>query len=160
MKAPQTGFWSGILATGAMTFALFKLRELLPVPKEAPLPPATITEDIAGPAGVTDAFSPARKSDLTMISHFGYGVACAELFALIQRRVEAPPIGAGMLYGVAVWTGSYFGLLPALGSRASAPRLRSATNLQMFVAHLVWGASLGYAEKELRRKGSSFLQAR
>jgi uncharacterized membrane protein YagU involved in acid resistance len=160
MRAAQVGIWSGILATGAMTLALFKLMKIPPTTKDSPLPPTVVTGEVAEPLGLDQSLSQNRRSDMTMISHFGYGVAAAEVFSFLQKKMNAPPIALGLLYGATVWGASYFGLLPAMGSRASAFRMSPIKNLDMLLAHLVWGASLGYSEHELRTRGEALLAAR
>jgi hypothetical protein len=45
---------------------------------------------------------------------------------------------------MAVWAGSYLGLLPAAGILPSATRDYPERNAVMIGAHVVWGAALGY----------------
>jgi putative membrane protein len=45
----------------------------------------------------------------------------------------------GPLFGLIVWTTSYFGLLPALGILTSAEKHPVRRSGLMIVAHLVWG---------------------
>jgi uncharacterized membrane protein YagU involved in acid resistance len=65
----------------------------------------------------------------------------------------------GSVFGALVWATSYLGWIPAFGFKTSAYKLTGIRNLQMFLAHLVWGASLGIAESELRKSGKRMLDA-
>ena len=47
------------------------------------------------------------------------------------------------LYGLAVWAGSYLGLLPALGIMSPATDHPLRRTALMIAAHLVWGSALG-----------------
>jgi hypothetical protein len=45
------------------------------------------------------------------------------------------------MVGMALWTASYLGWLPAFGLRRSAVKESGGQSLQMICAHLVWGAT-------------------
>jgi uncharacterized membrane protein YagU involved in acid resistance len=109
--------------------------------------------------GLPQKLSSRARVDLTMISHFGYGVVCALLYSTIAPRSSAKPWMTGSFFGALVWATSYLGWIPAFGFKTSAYKLTGERNLQMFLAHLVWGASLGIAESELRNRGKRMLDA-
>lgn len=66
-----------------------------------------------------------------------------------------PLLGAG--FGMLVWATSYLGWIPALRLSPAAPRAPKGENLMMIAAHLVFGAALFYAEKELEQRGRALL---
>lgn len=155
----DTGFWAGILATGPMTLALFELQKDSPGLRNSPLPPARLTTESLQPVGIPQSLNSRARVDLTMLSHFGYGVACALIYSFAVRDFKSRPAVKGTLFGAAVWAVSYLGWIPLFGFKSSAFHLSFGRNLQMFLAHLVWGASLGIAEDELRARGKTQLDA-
>jgi uncharacterized membrane protein YagU involved in acid resistance len=159
MKTLQTGFWAGILANGPMTMALFRLQKDLPIAPSSPLPPAKLTTDISEP--VTKHISSNRRVDLMLLSHFAYSISCAVVYTWGARKVKnKSPLVKGACFGLGVWSLSYLGWIPALSSRASAPKSSPSKNLQMILAHLVWGTSLAYAVDELTKSGNQMLDGR
>ncbi|MEJ7606229.1 MAG: DUF6789 family protein [Bryobacteraceae bacterium] len=62
---------------------------------------------------------------------------------MIAGKSGLPPAAEGALYGLAVWGGSYLGVMPATGLYKSATEEPAARNALMIAAHLVWGAALG-----------------
>lgn len=155
----DTGFWAGILATGPMTLALFELQKDSPGLRNSPLPPARMTTESLQPMGIPQNLNSRARVDLTMLSHFGYGVACALIYTFASKRLPGKPAARGSLFGAAVWAVSYLGWIPMFGFKTSAYHLSFGRNMQMLIAHLVWGASLGIAEHELRSRGKVQLDA-
>lgn len=157
MNTIQSGAWAGILATGPMTLAMFELQKNLPAAQKSPLPPATLTHQLTRPIGLSQNLSSSRRADLAMISHFGFGLASGVLYALTEGKLKAPPILKGSLFGLSVWAVSYAGWIPAIGFRASAFRMPARRNALMIFAHLIWGASLGFAAREMKQFGNQML---
>lgn len=155
----DTGFWAGILATGPMTLALFELQKDSPGLRNSPLPPARMTTESLQPVGIPQSLNSRARVDLTMLSHFGYGVACALIYSFAAKDFKAKPAVKGTLFGAAVWAVSYLGWIPLFGFKTSAYHLSLKRNVQMLLAHIVWGASLGIAEDELRTRGKVQLDA-
>jgi uncharacterized membrane protein YagU involved in acid resistance len=154
MKKTEVGIWSGIFATSVMTLALFELSKS----KKQQLPPAKVTRDVLKPFNINKAISKNEEPEVTLISHFIYGIGCSLAYTGIQNHLRRPSITGGVAYGISVWIGSYFGLLPAMQSRAAAYHLPKTTNLKMLLAHIVWGASLGYSQKILSQHGEKMLE--
>ena len=76
-------------------------------------------------------------------------------FGMIAPRRPLPAIGAGMLFGLGVWTVSYLGWLPAAGVRHS-PRWDPPARTKLLIAsHLVWGAAAGLILGTARRAPAS-----
>lgn len=152
MNRVQNGIWSGILATGLMTVAMMRIRRRFPASEKEALPPAKLTRDIAEKTGVAPALSRARRRDATFVAHYGYGAFCGALYALFAGKTKHP-VARGMAYGMGVWSISYLAGLPALRLRPSAYAQSWRENAMMIAAHLVWGSTLGFAEREFRREG-------
>lgn len=128
MNTLQNGFWSGVLATAPMTSMMMALAKSNP--EQKPLPPALLTEDLTAP--IADSLSSNRRADLSMVSHFGFGVALGSVYALSRMRRSSTSVQSDVLKGAAfgsfVWASSYLGWIPALGMRPSAKiLLRHAT---------------------------------
>lgn len=159
MNTVQNGIWSGILATGPMTLAMFSMQRSLPESEKSPLPPATLTFEST--KLVAKKVSPSARADLTMLSHFAYGISCALIYSAAQKLApKAPAIVKGGVFGLGVWAISYLGWTPLAGFRASAPNMPARRNAMMIAAHLVWGAALGYSEQVLRESGNQMLDGR
>jgi hypothetical protein len=58
-------------------------------------------------------------------------------------------------YGLAVWSASYLGWLPAVGLYRSALDDSPRRNLLMLSAHVVWGACLGALTERVARDDSA-----
>lgn len=157
MNTVQNGFWSGVLATGPMTLAMFAWQRKLPVLERSPLPPATLTDQVTKSFRVNSLIPSNRRADLTMTSHFAFGITTGILYSFLSRRIKAPPVLKGSLFGLSVWAASYLGWIPAAGLRASAFKMPTRRNELMVAAHMVWGACLGFAENELARSGNQML---
>lgn len=143
MNEMTTGALAGFAATVPMTWAMEVLHRRLPDHERHPLPPREITERVAAEAGVADDLSETEHVGLALAGHFGYGTVAGALYGPVARHLPLPPVAAGMAYGLAVWAGSYLGLLPALGIMSPATRHPPRRTGVMIAAHLVWGAALG-----------------
>lgn len=135
---------AGCAATLPMTvWMLAAQRFLLPERERYPLPPERITRNAAEAAGL-DAV--ARNESVldaaTLLNHFAYGAAAGTLYAPL-RAWPASPALKGIALGTVVWSGSYLGLLPALGLLSPATRHPARRNALMIVAHVVWGGITG-----------------
>lgn len=154
MAFMQRGVWSGVLATSAMTTAMFAWQAY----DESPLPPAQLTDEL-----VPEALKPnssSRRRDITLLSHFGFGIAMASIYAFANRaRSERhlTEISKGSGFALLVWAGSYLGWIPALGLRPAAKRLSLSQNLMMIGTHLIWGATLGFSNSILKSREKHML---
>ena len=142
---------AGLLATLPMTATMGALFRALPRRERDPLPPRQITsrvlERIAGEAAPEDVEVPA-----TWISHFAYGAGAGLAFGLLPDERSLPPVAKGVAFGLAVWSGSYLGWLPAVGLMPPATRHPPGRVALMIAAHVVWGAALGALAGGPRRR--------
>lgn len=170
MDSLQRGIWSGAIATGPMTLALFRIHKELPKNERLPLPPAKLTQEMTAPFH-SKALAPNQQEGLTMLSHFAYGLACGVVYAVGRELFHKmngekssperlPPSVVGGLFGLGVWAFSYLGWIPMAGFQTQAPKMSWRRNVMMIFSHWVWGSSLGLTERELRERGASLLDGR
>lgn len=138
-----SGAVAGFLATAPMTVAMEAMRRLLPAREQYPLPPSTITAELTEETGLRQHMNQEEHRALTLLNHFGYGTGTGALYGLFAGKLNLPPVLSGIAYGLAVWSVSYLGLLPALGLFRPAGDQPARRNALMIVAHIIWGAVLG-----------------
>ena len=134
---------AGVIATVPMTIVMEELHRILPGEHDGPLPPREVTEGLYENFTDTEDVSEEQLEQATLLLHYSFGGVAGALFPFIAPRRLSAAIGAGMLYGLAVWTGSYLGWLPAMGVRHHARHDPRGRTTMMIAAHLVWGATLG-----------------
>jgi uncharacterized membrane protein YagU involved in acid resistance len=143
MNRHTLGLLAGFTATIPMTLAMTALHRRLPPQERYPLPPEEITAKLAEEASQEEHIGRPEHHAATLITHFGYGAMMGGVYAPLAEKIPGPPVIGGMGYGLAVWAGSYLGLLPALGILKPATEHPLRRNALMIAAHLVWGAALG-----------------
>jgi putative membrane protein len=74
---------------------------------------------------------------------FLFGAVAGSLYAMFDDRIPLHRSVKGSLMGLAVWSGSYLGWIPAFGILTSATKHPWRRNMLMIVAHLIWGVVLG-----------------
>ncbi len=153
MNALVAGAAAGMAATVPMTAVMKRMHRALPPGERYPLPPRIITMRLAEAAGVRRQLDERQRRRLTLLAHFGYGTSVGSLFGLIAPRRPAAAVGAGVAYGLAVWAGSYLGLLPALHILTPATEHPARRSGVMIAAHVVWGATLGAMASAFRNDG-------
>jgi putative membrane protein len=136
------GSIAGFLATAPMTVAMMAMHRALPHQDQEPLPPRQITDNAAAQAGV-DIGDEDTRNATALGAHFAYGASVGALYGPFAGSSGLPSAVEGMLYGVAVWGGSYLGILPGAGLYRSAKDESAPRNAMIIAAHLLWGASLG-----------------
>lgn len=141
----SAGGAAGLVATVPMSAVMAALHQSLPPEDRHALPPRHITERVTQEAGVDDDLSEPEKQALTAAAHFGYGAAAGTVYGLVRPRIPLPGALSGLVYGLAVWAGSYMGLLPRLRLYRHAVDESAERNAMMIAAHVVWGATLGAA---------------
>jgi hypothetical protein len=134
---------AGFVATAPMTAFMAAAYRWLPRQERVPLPPRQITEQVGRRAAIPEPREERNRVLVTLVAHFGYGGAAGALYGLLPSRDDPHPAVRGVVFGLAVWTGSYLGLLPALGLLPIATRHPWRRNLLMIAAHVVWGATTG-----------------
>jgi uncharacterized membrane protein YagU involved in acid resistance len=91
------------------------------------------------------------KVALALVSHFGYGMGGGAVYAcIVPARFQDP--GTGTVFGAMVWLAGYEGWLPAFGVLPPAHKDRPGRAASVYVGHLVYGWTLGWAARRLQRK--------
>lgn len=137
------GAAAGTAAAIPMTAYWEYMHARLPGEPPRPLPPREVLEALAVKAGVNRQLSERDMQNLTLAAHFGYAAVTGALFGLILPRRRVAALGAGMLFGLGVWSASYLGWLPATGVRHHPRYDPPARTGLMIGGHLVWGATVG-----------------
>ena len=136
---------AGLAATVPMTLAMTAMHRRLPARQRYPLPPRQITMNAARKAGVDvrEDLDEEERTGLTLLAHFGYGTAVGALYGPLAPKHLGASVAGGVGWGLAVWAGSYLGLLPALNLLPPATRHPPRRNALMIASHVVWGAATG-----------------
>jgi uncharacterized membrane protein YagU involved in acid resistance len=113
------------------------------------LPPRQIMEEMTERVGIEDRMNENELIGLTVVSHFGYGAFFGFLYSLFEPWISLHSSLKGALAGIALWTASYLGWLPAMGILSPATRHPWRRNLLMIVAHVIWGVTLGEGVQKL-----------
>jgi uncharacterized membrane protein YagU involved in acid resistance len=133
---------AGIVATVPMTVAMEQLHRVLP-DDHRPLPPREVIEGLYEQFGAYPIADERQLQESTVLLHYLFGGAAGAVFPLLAPKSLPAAVGAGVLYGMIVWTGSYLGWLPAIGVRHHAKHDSTARTGLMVAAHMVWGMTLG-----------------
>ena len=136
-----------------------KVREMQVSRGAAMAPPADILLVIDDSGSMTEEMTQIKTNVNTFASKIG-GVGLDYVVIFIVKKgtsgntICVPPPLAGACYGLAVWAGSYLGLLPALGVLKPATEHPVRRIALMIAAHLVWGAALGATVPVIEEEGS------
>src|SRR5688572_15519923 len=87
MKAIMTSGLAGLAATVPMTIAMEMLFRELPKEEQYPLPPRTITMNLAADAGVKGSLDEKDREVVTIAGHFGYGAAVGAFYGVIGDKL-------------------------------------------------------------------------
>jgi uncharacterized membrane protein YagU involved in acid resistance len=145
------GLAGGFVGTAAMTVVMELMFRLLPRHQRAPLPPRQITSRLAGRSGLSRYLDEDDIFAATLLAHFGYGSLGGAIYTLVAERLLLRASVKGSLFGLVVWTGSYYGWVPALQLLPPASQWPRSRKILMVVAHLVWGATLAVSSSRLAR---------
>jgi uncharacterized membrane protein YagU involved in acid resistance len=146
------GALAGLLATVPMSIWMIFGQRLLSWRSQGPLPPAKITHRVLSAAGWQQELSRDQKAGLVAVSHFAYGGAAGAVYSRIAATDSVQSaVATGAVYGLAVWSGSYCGWLPAVGLYPPPTEDTAERTVLMIGAHLVWGSATGLLVHWLRR---------
>lgn len=134
------GALAGMAATLPMTMFMRSAWMRLPDQEKYALPPRQITRKVIKPAR---QLNERQQTALTLFLHIAFGAAAGCIYGAVEEKVPVPHVVKGPLAGMAVWTGSHLGWIPALGILPSASEHPWRWNVLMIVAHLIWGLTLG-----------------
>lgn len=154
------GTVAGVVATVPMTALMLLLHRQLPWHERYPLPPRKVTMEAAEDVGLADDLSEPQRVGLTAAGHFAYGGGVGGLYSMLpemlpEEILPKSPALRGVMYGLAVWSGSYLGWLPVAGLHPPATEEPARRNALMIAAHVVYGAALGVLSDWLLRSTAS-----
>lgn len=154
LEAAVVGAVAGVVATAAMTVVAAALFERLPRQQRYPLPPRELTERVmrSFPGDGTENESSVRAA--TLLSHTAFGAAAGAVFAPLASRSTGKAAVGGVVYALAVWSGSYLGWIPGMRLLRPATRHPRHRNALMISVHVIWGAVLGATTASLFRSSS------
>ena len=112
------------------------------------LPPEEITDEVMARAGAD--VDEGASNVLSTISHLGYGAGAGAAYQLLVPA-RAQGAGSGIAFALALYAGSYLGLLPALGLKPAGQGRSNVETGVMVLAHVVFGAVLGESAARARR---------
>jgi putative membrane protein len=134
-----------------MTAFMVAMHRALPAQQRDSLPPRKLTMHVAARLGLKQHMDEPTRQGATLVSHFAYGTAAGVGYGLLADRIPVHPLIKGTAYGLAVWTGSYLGVIPALGMPEAAAGETRQRNILMIAAHVIWGSAMGTTMKRLDR---------
>jgi putative membrane protein len=105
-------------------------------------PPIAISEEVARRTPLLPAADTPGFSVVWVLAHFAYGAAGGTAYCLVRRQLPASWFVSGLIFGGAVWTGSYAGYLPALDLYPAPPDDRHTRQATMIVAHAIYGLAV------------------
>ena len=146
------GALAGVVATVPMSMVMLIMHRLLPEYEQYPLPPHEITAEVAEKADMEEHLNEPEHTMATTISHFAYGAVTGTLYVATAKNMFPNPAIGGAVFGLAVWAGSYLGLLPAMGILSPATEHPLRRNALMIAAHLIWGSVTGMLVDQLERR--------
>ncbi len=145
------GLIAGAAATVPQTIAMEVTRRWMPV-HPGRFPPRQVTEEVLAALHVRRrfGFSESTWQALTTICHFAYGASAGAIYSFSPRRMHS--LNGGTVFGFLIWAGSYGVLLPLL--RITRPQTDHPIrkNLQLIIAHLIYGSSLALVSRLLSDK--------
>ncbi|NUW29841.1 hypothetical protein HTZ77_00115 [Nonomuraea sp. SMC257] len=89
---------------------------------------------------------------LATAAHFAFGMGSGALFGVLTRGRGRVPLG--VLYGLAIWYGSYAGWVPRLTTLPPAHRDRPGRQAVMAAGHVVYGVALANAVNRLDHRAA------
>jgi len=168
------GAFSGTIATIPMTAAMEAVRYWLFGAKPETFPPRQVARAMVERAGLKEFLRPFGEPGLvvfTAATHLGFGTVAGGLYGALEPLINRRESGeaevlthsmirkgdlraavAGVGFGMLVWTGSYFGWLPALGVVKPQGDHPLRKNAVLGLSHVVWGAALGVMCHRLQQR--------
>jgi Family of unknown function (DUF6789)/Protein of unknown function (DUF1440) len=133
------GARAGLVATVPMSGVMLAARRLGIMQRRQP--PEVMVDEAAGAAGA-DADRGTVQA-VAVAAHFAFGAAAGALFGSLARGSMPARVAEGVGFGLLVWQVSYRGWIPRVGFMPHADHDEPGRRSTMFVAHVVYGATLG-----------------
>jgi uncharacterized membrane protein YagU involved in acid resistance len=155
MNRAIQGCAAGFLATIPMTGIMQALHKKLPRSQRYPLPPRQITMRLVNELQPPERLKEEEKTAMTWVGHFGYGALAGVAYSGLESRVQLPALLKGLMFGLAVYGGSYLGWLPLFRVHKPATQVPRERNFILVLSHLAWGACTGILMRALQSKAKN-----
>ena len=116
------------------------------------IPPEQVSEAAAGRLSDNDPKVERVARRHWLLAHISYGAVAGVLYSVVTQALGKLGPKSGLVFGLAVWTGSYVGYLPKWGIYPPPDRDLPSRVATMVIAHCVYGVTLGCVDKRLRSK--------
>lgn len=148
VKAVMDGGIGGALGTLTMSTVMVVAERTGLMHRQPPEAITAAALDAAGMHGRDES----TQDLLSVVMHFGFGIATGGLFGALHRRLRLPVPAEvqGIVFGTLVWVVSYKGWVPALGIMPPPEHDEPGRPTTMVVAHWVFGGTLGAVVCRLR----------
>lgn len=142
-RVAAIGAAAGLAATVPMSALMVGGRE---AGLMSELPPHEITSQTVDRTAGPETGDREERRTLGWVTHFAFGAASGAVYAILRRHLRTPggPIFHGAAFALGVWAVSYLGWVPALRFLPPAHEDERARQPVMIVAHLVFGAIVGW----------------
>lgn len=137
MNSILRGISASTMATSSTALGLFQLMAKLSGKQHAEIIPSDPQEQ--------------KK----LLERYGYGALFGVAYATVASRLPINPLAKGALFGLGLWAGGKYGLLP----KASAATIASASvtasrnrNAVLLLSSVAWGVALAYADEKLQQR--------
>jgi hypothetical protein len=142
MRRIFSGLLGGAIGCAAMSLFMKRMHRELPAEDRYALPPRQIAMTMAEKSGLGPPRKEEDRKALTQLAHYAYGTSLGAVYALVAPRTRWAPLVGGVPFGLAIWTGSYLGWLPALGLHPPATEESAPRNALMIASHFVWAGTI------------------
>ena len=146
----------GGLAAAALMGSSYKL--IAKASHATPSSGEDATEKVANAVVSNVAGHGLRKSQTQaggQIVHYTFGASMGALYGFLAETLPIATLGAGTLFGTALYIGAHAVTVPALGLAESPLQHRPIQEAPEFGAHLVYGLTLDAMRRLLARWSSS-----
>ena len=152
LQVMMHGANAGALATTAMT-GLMKAGQWMGFYR-LEIAPKQITERVLDKAGLQRQTNEDEEILLTALNHWAYGTGSGILFGILRRRLDLTLPGSiqGIIFGLALWVIGYMGWVPAVGLMPAVWNQRRDRAIELVLAHVVYGATLGFSFDVMERQ--------
>ena len=148
MNTVLRGAIAGIAGTVLMSVPVFASQRL---GLFRTAPPVEISASLARKTPVLPSSSSTAFSLAWPVLHLAYGAAGGIIFSMIRRSMQESTdmqtVGSGLLFGGAVWGGSYLGYLPRIHLYPAPEDDARSRIAVMLIAHAIYGITVAVVDE-------------
>jgi uncharacterized membrane protein YagU involved in acid resistance len=149
VQAAMMGAIAGAIATIPMSAIMLGAQRLGYLGDS---PPRLMSDVALGAAGKHD---PEKRTEVALATelHLSIGVVNGAAFGVLSERADIALHQSlqGIVFGAFVWALAYRSWIPMLNIMPPIEKDRPDRQVAMFLAHVVYGATLGWVMKRIRR---------